>query len=70
MNLKTVKKIEDIKLAGIELDWIKEDGYCRELRLTDKDGFTLVVRTGGGYGSDTLKVLRLAPESEKDDRDI
>jgi len=67
MNLKTVKKIEDIKLAEIELDWIKEDGYCRELRLTDKNGLVLVIRTGGGYGSDTLKVLRLAPETEKED---
>lgn len=67
MNLKSVKKIEDVKLAGVELDWVKEDGYCRELRLTDKNGFVLVIRTGGGYGSDTLKVLRLAPETEKED---
>lgn len=67
MNLKTVKKIEDIKLAGVTLDWIKEDGYCREVRLTDGAGLTLVIRTGGSYGSDTLKVLRLAPEGEKDD---
>ncbi len=63
MNLKSVKKLEDVKLTGIEMDWIKEDGYCREVRLADKAGFTLVIRTGGGYGSDTLKVLRLAPES-------
>jgi len=69
MNLKTVKKIEDVKLAGIELDWIKEDGQCREVRLTDKEGFTLVIRAGGGYGNDTLKVLRLAPENEKSEQD-
>lgn len=67
MNLKSVKKIEEVKLAGIELDWVKEDGYCRELRLTDRAGFVLVIRTAGGYGSDTLKVLRLAPETEKED---
>jgi len=68
MNLKSVKKIDDIKLAGIELDWIKEDGLCREVRLTDKDGFTLVIRSGGGY-SDSIRVLRLAPETEKDGQD-
>jgi hypothetical protein len=69
MNLKSVKKIDDVKLAGIELDWIKEDGQCREVRLTDKSGFILVIRADGGYGS-TLKVLRLAPESEKADQDF
>jgi len=69
MNLKTVKKIDDVKLAGIELDWIKEDGMCREVRLTDKSGFTLVIRGAGGYGSDNLKVLRLVPENEKADQD-
>jgi hypothetical protein len=70
MNLKTVKKIEDIKLSGIELDWIKEDGMCREVRLTDKTGFTLVIRSQGGYGGENLKVFRLAPENEKSDHDI
>jgi hypothetical protein len=68
MNLKSVKKIDDVKLAGIELDWIKEDGLCREVRLTDKDGFTLVIRSAGGY-SDSIRVLRLAPENEKDERE-
>jgi hypothetical protein len=34
MNLKSVKKIDDVKLAGISLDWIKEVGMCREVRLT------------------------------------
>lgn len=68
MNLKSVKKIDDVKLAGISLNWIKEDGLCREVRLTDKDGFTLVIRSAGGY-SDSLKVLRLAPETEKADQD-
>lgn len=68
MNLKSVKKIDDVKLAGIELDWIKEDGLCREVRLTDKDGFTLVIRASGGY-SDSIRVLRLAPENEKSDAD-
>lgn len=66
MNLKSVKKIDDVKLAGIDLDWIKEDGLCREVRLTDAAGFTLVIRSGGGY-SDSIRVLRLAPENEKDD---
>lgn len=69
MNLKSVKKIDDVKLAGISLDWIKEDGLCREVRLTDADGFTLVIRSAGGY-SDSLKVLRLAPETEKADQDL
>lgn len=69
MNLKSVKKIDDVKLAGIGLDWIKEDGLCREVRLTDKDGFTLVIRSAGGY-SDSLKVLRLAPETEKAEHDL
>lgn len=69
MNLKSVKKIDDVKLAGISLDWIKEDGLCREVRLTDKDGFTLVIRSGGGY-SDSIRVLRLAPENEKAEQDI
>lgn len=67
MNLKSVKKIEDVKLAGVDLDWVKEDGYCREVRLTDKSGFTLVIRTGGGYGNDTLKVLRLAEHEKVED---
>lgn len=69
MNLKSVKKIDDVKLAGIELDWIKEDGLCREVRLTDKTGFTLVIRSAGGY-SDSIRVLRLAPENEKADQDL
>lgn len=69
MNLKSVKKIDDVKLAGISLDWIKEDGLCREVRLTDKDGFTLVIRSAGGY-SDSLKVLRLAPETEKAEHEL
>lgn len=69
MNLKSVKKIDDVKLAGISLDWIKEDNLCREVRLTDKDGFTLVIRSAGGY-SDSLKVLRLAPETEKAEHEI
>jgi hypothetical protein len=69
MNLKSVKKIEDIKLAGIELDWIKEDGMCREVRLTDKNGFVLVIRSQGSYGGENLKVFRIAPETEKADQD-
>lgn len=69
MNLKSVKKIDDVKLAGIDLDWIKEDGLCREVRLTDTSGFTLVIRSGGGY-SDSIRVLRLAPENEKDGHDV
>lgn len=67
MNLKTVKSLSDVKLAGITIDWIKEDNLCREVRLTDSDGFTLVVRARGGYGADDLKVLRLAAENEKED---
>ena len=35
MNLKSVKKIDDVKLAGIELDWIKEDD--RRGRLHPRD---------------------------------
>jgi hypothetical protein len=66
MNLKSVKKIDDVKLAGIDLDWVKEDGQCREVRLTDKTGFTIVIRCDGGYGS-ALRVFRLAPETEKED---
>lgn len=66
MNLKTVKDIDTVKLAGIEIDWIKEDNQCREVRLTATDGFVLVIRASGGYG-ESLKVLRLAPEGEKDE---
>lgn len=69
MNLKTVKSIESVKLAGIEIDWIKEDNMCREVRLTDSAGFTLVIRAQGGYG-ESLKVLRLAAEDEKENRDL
>jgi hypothetical protein len=58
-----------VKLLGVELDWIKEDGLCREVQLTDKTGFILVIRSAGGYG-DSLKVLRIAPENEKAEQDF
>lgn len=63
MNLKTVKELETPKLKGIKCEWIKEDGYPRELRLSDEDGKHLVVRTDG-YGS--LKILVEAPEDVTD----
>lgn len=38
MNLKTIKDLDTPKLKGIKFEWIKEDGYPRELRLTDETG--------------------------------
>lgn len=61
MNLKTVKEIEKIKLAGIKFEWIKEDGSPRELRLTDAEGNHMVIRTDG-FGA--LRILVEVPESE------
>lgn len=59
MNLKTVKDLNAINLAGIKCEWIKEDGYPRELRLTDAKGSHVIIRTSD-YGS--LKILHEAPE--------
>jgi hypothetical protein len=62
MNLKTIKDLTTPKLEGITFEWIKEDGYPRELRLNDAKGQHVIIRTSD-YGS--LRILVEAPEDEK-----
>lgn len=61
MNLVTVKDIKKVKLDGIKIEWIKEDGRCYEMRLMDTKGNAVVIRSAGSY-SDYLKVLEVGPE--------
>jgi len=63
MNLKTIKELDTPKLKGIKFEWIKEDGYPRELRLTDMDGAHVIIRTSD-YGS--LRILMEVPEDSTD----
>jgi len=66
MNLKTLKDLVIPALKGIKFEWIKEDGYPRELRLTDETGCHMIIR-GDGYGSG-LKILVEVPEVQEIDR--
>lgn len=63
MNLKTLKDLAVPALKGIKFEWIKEDGYPRELRLTDSDGNHMIIR-GSEYGN-SLKILVEVPEGEE-----
>jgi hypothetical protein len=63
MNLKSVKSIKDVKLPGLKADWIKEDSYIREFRLTAEDGTNIVIRASGGY-SDNLRIFTEVPEDD------
>lgn len=60
MNLKTIKTLDMPKLKGIKFEWIKEDGYARELRLTDETGAHVIIRVSDGFGS--LRILIEVPE--------
>lgn len=59
MNLMTAKTLNELSLAGISLDWIKEDNSIKEVRLSDSKGAQIVIRSSQ-YG-DALKVMIPAP---------
>lgn len=59
MNLKTIKDLDAPSLKGVKFEWVKEDGYPRELRLTDNDGVHIIIRTSD-YSS--LRILVEVPE--------
>jgi hypothetical protein len=65
MNLTTVKTLKEVHLAGITVEWTKEDKSVKEIRLRDTNGGRLVIRAGT-YG-DVLKVM--VPQAfEEEDR--
>lgn len=61
MNLVTVKDISKVKLGDIAIEWIREDGVVREVRMRDPKGYCIVIRSGGSY-SEYLKVFEIAPD--------
>lgn len=65
MKLKTLKDLAVPALKGITFEWIKEDGYPRELRLTDETGAHMIIR-GADYGN-ALKILVEVPEGQERD---
>jgi hypothetical protein len=64
MNLISAKALNQVSLAGITLDWVKEDNSVKEVRLSDGTGGQIVIRSSQ-YG-DALKVMVPAPPTKED----
>ena len=56
MKLETVKDPTKVKLKGVELDWVIEDGQPTRVTITDKKGNALTLNRLDSY-SRSLQVL-------------
>lgn len=65
MKLQTIKTQNDVNLAGVRTEFLYEDTSLRGVRITDKFGRTVIIKSGDTY-SQTVKVLESNPYTEAD----
>lgn len=65
MNLVSVKNASDIKLAGVSIEFERNDNALTAVRISDPDGNFIIIKNVNAYSNSVAVMVKEPPKTEE-----